>query len=263
MKKTTVAAIPALALVLAATTAGAGDERLVASARGVLARYGGALVTVRLTAKVRNVYQGREQSGRESTSEISGVTLSPSGLTVVSHSSGDPSGPSSSRGGGPDVDITDTKLVLQDGRELAARFVLRDRDLDLAFVMPEEQGLTLPYVPFEDAAALQPLDDVIHIYLLGKMHNREVAVALGKVQAVLTKPRRLAAVDLLTGLRSLGCPAFNAAGQVVGLVVMKRAPDQAGGYGGLRDTLDALQPVIMPAETIRELAAQAAKPATP
>jgi S1-C subfamily serine protease len=253
-------------LVMLGVAAGASaDERaLVAAARAVLAKHQDALVTVRLTAKVRRVYQGQERAGRETTSEISGTVLTPSGLTVVSAASGDPSGPGASGGAGSETDITDTKLVLRDGRELAARFVLRDRDLDLAFVMPEEQGLSLPYVAFDAGATLAPLDDIIHIYPLGKAHGREVAVALGMVQAVLTKPRRLMAVDLVTGLRSMGCPAFSATGQIVGLVVLKPAGEQAASGEGLRAMLDLIQPVIVPAETVRELAQQAsAKPSQP
>jgi hypothetical protein len=81
------------------------------------------------------------------------------------------------------------------------------------------------------------------------------------VQAVLTKPRRLMAVDLVTGLRSMGCPAFSATGQIVGLVVLKPAGEQAASGEGLRAMLDLIQPVIVPAETVRELAQQAsAKP---
>jgi S1-C subfamily serine protease len=210
------------------------------------------------------VPEGQERSGRESTSEISGTVISPSGLTVVSASSGDPSGPGGARRPGIETDITDTKLVLRDGRELPARYVLRDRDLDLAFVMPDEQGLSLPYVPFASGAPLAALDDVIHIYPLGKAHGREAAVALGRVHAVLTKPRRLMAVDLVTGLRSIGCPAFNAAGQVAGLVALKPAGEGGSAAEGLRDMLDMLQPVIVPAETVAELAKQAsAKPAQP
>jgi S1-C subfamily serine protease len=249
------------ALLLATTASAAADQGLVTTARSVLAKYKGALVTVRLTVKVRMVYQGKEQGSRESTSEISGTVLTPAGLTVVSNASGDPSGPV--RSGRPDFqsDVTDVKLVLQDGREVAAKFVLRDRDLDLAFLQPEEPGLSLPYVAFERSVPVQPLDDLIQLSLLGKSNNREVAVSLDKVQAVLTKPRTLLAIDLVDGLRSLGCPAFDAKGQPVGLVVMKPSAEGEPPPEGLRDMLDLMQPVVIPADTVQELAAQAqAKP---
>jgi hypothetical protein len=245
------------ALLVATAASAAGEQGLVATARGVLAKYRGALVTVRLTVKVRMVYQGKEQGARESTSEISGTVLTPAGLTVVSESSGDPSGPSRSARRDFESDVTDVKLVLQDGREVAAKFVLRDRDLDLAFILPEETGLKLAYVPFERGVPAQPLDDLIQLSLLGKAHNREVAVSLGKVQAVLTKPRTLLAIDLVNGLRSLGCPAFDAKGEPVGLVVLKPSPEGAPSPEGLRDMLDLMQPVVIPADAVRELAAQA------
>ena len=252
------AAVTAGCALLAATAASAaGEQDLEAVARGVLAKYRGALVTVRLTVKVRMVFQGKEQGSRESTSEISGTVLTPAGLTVVSESSSDPGGPSRSSRRDFESDVTDVKLVLQDGREVAAQFVLRDRDLDLAFVLPSEAGLKLPYVPFEHDASVQPLDDLIQLSLLGKAHNREVAVSIGKVQAVLTKPRTLLAIDLVNGLRSLGCPAFSAKGEPVGLVVLKPAPEGSASPEGLRDMLDLMQPFVIPAADVRELAAQA------
>jgi hypothetical protein len=247
----------ACALLAATPVLAVGDEALVAAARAVLEKHKAALVTVRQTVKTRMVYQGKEQTARESTSEISGTVITPAGLTVVSDSSGDPSGPSRGGSASIETDVTDVKLVFQDGREIPARFVLRDRDLDLAFVMPEEPAANLSFIAFDADVSEKPLDDVIYLSLLGKAHNREVAVALGKVHAVLTKPRTLLAVDLVDGLRSLGCPAFSATGQVLGLVVLKPSTDQTSSPEGLRDMLDMLQPVLVLAETVKELAAQA------
>ena len=48
-----------------------------------------------------------------------------------------------------DIDTTDVKLLLEDGREIPARFVLRDHDLDLAFVLPGASDLKLPYISLD------------------------------------------------------------------------------------------------------------------
>ncbi len=257
MRRTIWAAAAAGVLLAAAPLLAAGDEALVATARSVLEKNQAALVTVRQTVKIHMVYQGKEQAARESTSELAGTVLTPAGLTVVSDSSGEPSGSPRGANSAVDTEVTDVKLVFQDGREIPAHFVLRDRDLDLAFVMPEDPATNLAFVPFTSDVSAKPLDDVIFLSLLGKNNNREVAVALGKVQAVLTKPRTLLAVDFLHGLRSLGCPAFSATGQVLGLVVLKPSADQTSTAESLRDMLDLMQPVVISTETVKELAAQA------
>jgi hypothetical protein len=91
-------------------------------------------------------------------------------------------------------------------------------------------------------------------------------VSFGYVEAVIDKPRT---VYLMAGAamgRGLGTPVFDLAGRFVGLMVMKNTPVKTGG-GGMASALmagmgggDALgmQPVILPADDIREVAKQAA-----
>ncbi|MCU0241046.1 MAG: serine protease [Vicinamibacteria bacterium] len=242
----------------------AAEENVQTIASGLIAQHREALVTVRLTAKMRAVYQGRQQTGPESTIEISGTVISPSGLTVVSDVSGSPSGPF--QGGGEargiETETSDTKIVLRDGRELPAKFVLRDRDLDLAFVLPDEKGLNLPALTLGKAPTLGPLDDLIFLYALGKVHNREIAVSLSRVRAIVRKPRTFVLADFITSLQALGCPVFNTKGELVGVTVMRRPPSAAGAPESLRDVLDLMSAVVLQAEDIREVAQQAEKAAT-
>jgi S1-C subfamily serine protease len=204
------------------------------------------------------VFQGREGQSRQMTMEIAGTLVKPSGLTVVSNFSSNPGDLAPSREEGPklEAEITDAKLILHDGRELAAKVVLRDQDLDLAFLMPDEKGLALPYVPLEKAKVPEVLDDIIFLYPLGKSLNREVAVAFGKVRAVTRRPRVFIVSDLLNGIQSLGCPVFGADGQPVGLVVLRRPAVTPNG-GGVRDFLDIMNPVVLTAEDVQQVAAQA------
>ncbi len=255
-----------LACVAAVTLVGGGgaradEARTRAAARVVLAKYAEAVITVRLTVKSRIVFEGREGTSRQTTMEIAGTVVQPSGLTVVSHFSSNPSDLFPSREGGPkaETETIDVKLVLRDGRELPAKFVLRDEDLDLAFLTPIEQGLTLPHVGLEKGQLPEPLDDLVFLYPLGKSLNREVAIAIGKVRAVARKPRIFIVSDFLNGFQSLGCPVFNDAGRAVGLVVLRRAPAPPTG-GSFRDVLEVLNPVVLTAEDVLQVAVQAITP---
>jgi S1-C subfamily serine protease len=244
----------------AAAQAGAPPD-VRAGARRALARYGPAVVTVRVVIKRRFISQGRERGSVDSQLELAGTTLTPGGLTVVSDATTNPSaltpaGDSETR---LDTETTDVKLLLRDGRELPARFVLRDKDLDLAFLVPDEAGLALPYLDLaaEPGPVPEPLDEIVYIFPLSRSLGREPGVAVDRVRGVTRKPRTFLASDLVVGMQTLGCPVFDAAGRPVGLSVMRRAARTPSAGGGFRDVFDAFTPVVLTADDVQTVARQA------
>lgn len=232
------------------------------TARAVLQRHAESLVTVRLVLKRRFIAQGRERGSADTPLELAGTLLTPQGLTVVSDASTNPSVIGTTPGDAEnrvDVDTSDVKIVLRDGRELPARVVLRDQDLDLAFLLPKEAGLKLPALDLEAQAAPvpAPLDELVFLYPMARSLNREVGVALERVRAVTKKPRTFVASDTFLGMQSLGCPVFDARGRVVGLSVVRRAPRTQPGSGGLRDFFELLTPVVLTSADVRDVARQA------
>jgi len=232
------------------------------TAKSVLSAKAEAVVTVQLVVKRRYVVQGREQGSADQKIEIAGTTLQPDGLTVVSDFTSNPAGLFSSedREGGPkvDTDTTDVKIVLKDGREIPSRFVLRDRDLDLAFVMPEEKGLSLPSLTLEKGLVPEPLDDLVLLYRLGRSMNREAAATVATVHSVVKKPRTFLVPGFIEGLQSLGCPAFDSKGRAVGLVVLRRYPAPPQPQSSFRDFVDMMNPVVLTAADVLDVATQAA-----
>lgn len=235
------------------------DVRL--AARRALERYGPAVVTVRVVLKRRLIAQGRERGSAESQLEVAGTTLTAAGLTVVSDVTTNPSALSASDDQDTrlDTETTDVKILLRDGRELPARFVLRDADLDLAFLVPEEAGLKLPFLDLSsDTAALpEALDDLIYLYPLARSLGRETGVVLDRVRGVSRKPRTFVASEIVLGMQSLGCPVFDGAGRALGLSVMRRAPRTSSAGGGFRDVFDAFTPVVVTAADVQGVARQA------
>lgn len=247
-----------------ALPAAADDTKLRDSAKATLQQYGPTIVTVKVVLKRRYIAQGRERGSNETPMELSGTVLTPGGLTVVSDATTNPSALSPMAPDADsrvDTDTTDVKLVLKDGREIPARFVLRDQDLDLAFLLPDEKGLTLPYLDLKALAAPvpAPLDDLVFLFPMAKSLNRETGVALERVRAVSRKPRTFVASDMFLGMQSLGCPVFDASGKAVGLVVVRRAPRVGQPSGGFRDVFDAFTPVVLTAADVLDLADQALK----
>ena len=142
MRKT--AAIVAACTTLLATPIAAQDGR--AAARGVVARWQDAVVNVRVVLKMRMSMAGREMQASDDPVDTVGTVIDPSGLTVLSLGSLNPGAMMSklmgqgTNNGEPSVEITseptDVKIRFSNGRELPAKIVLRDEDLDLAFLRP-------------------------------------------------------------------------------------------------------------------------------
>ena len=235
-------------------------EPLREAARQAVARHGASIVTVRLTVKTRMVYQGREHPGPEQTMEIGGTVVGPKGLTAVSDFSSNPAGIFAGSAGGPSVETetTDVRIVLADGSELPARIVLRDEGLDLAFLAPNDPAASLAPVALEPAAEPSLLDPLAVLYPLGRGLGRGTAAALTEVRAVVRKPRTFLVLGYFEGLQALGCPAFDARGRAVGLVVIRRGAGAAAPSGGMKQAMDAVSPVVLTAADVLEVAAQAA-----
>jgi hypothetical protein len=250
-----------LALGLAAADPAA-EPQARDTAKRVLSTKADAVVTVQLVVKRRYVVQGREQGSADQKIEIAGTTLRSDGLTVVSDFTTNPAAlfTSEDREGGPkvDTDTTDVKIVLKDGREIPSRFVLRDRDLDLAFLMPVEKGLQLQSLTLEEGPLPEPLDDLVLLYRLGRSMNREAAATVATVHSVVRKPRTFLVPGFIEGLQSLGCPAFDTKGRAVGLVVLRRYPAPPQPQSSFRDFVDMMNPVVLTAADVLDVADQAA-----
>jgi S1-C subfamily serine protease len=227
------------------------DER--AAARAIVARRADDVVVVLATIKVRLNVSGREQTSDQAT-QTNATILDPSGLAVMSLQQIQPDEAMTrlySRqvpsGGHVEVstDIADMRMHLADGRELAAKLVLRDEDLDLAFIRPTEP-LASP-LPFVDAASARPqlLDALTLVRRTGEPTAWAPAAAFATVELVIDKPRTYYQVVILGG-GGPGCPLFDAAGHFIGVLVMRDTGTRGTGALG-----------VLPADDIRDVAKQA------
>jgi hypothetical protein len=262
-------AIVALALFASPVAPQSADER--AAAREIVRKWQDTIVNIRIVLKTRVSVGGREMQSSEDTVESVATVIDPSGLAVMSLSALNPGGMMNrimGEGGGAQEERfrmtsepTDVKYRLTDGRELAAKVVLRDEDLDLAFVRPTEK----PAKPFaalalEDEGRPTPLEPVVVVYRLGRVGGWGPAASMQYIQAIIERPRTMYVGGSDSGFGgNIGTPAFLLNGKLAGFLVLRSISagrpgmfSMMGGSEGL-----GLLPVILPASDVREVAKQA------
>jgi S1-C subfamily serine protease len=266
--------------VLAVAVAGPGRADDVGTAgRELLAKHQAAVVTVKLAIK-QSMSMGGRDSKSESKMETTGTVIDPSGLTVVSLATTDPTSAMkdayvkalTARGGDAsqlkmESELTDVKILQADDTEISAQVVLRDKDLDLAYLRPSEKpAKPLPFIDLAQAGKAAVLDEVFVLNRLGKSANRVPALSVGRIEAVVEKPRTFYMLGQAMWGYALGAPVFARDGKLVGILFLRTVntqTDTTSGFmfGNLNQW--GMIPIVLPVADIVPGAKQAleAKPA--
>jgi S1-C subfamily serine protease len=155
--------------------------------------------------------------------------------------------------------LTEIKLLLADGTEIPAQIVLRDKDLDLAFVRPlEAVEKPLASVEMKAGDGAQILDPVVVIGRTGRAAGRVSSVNVDRIHAIIERPRKLYMIGSGDGGAGLGAPAFSIDGAPLGLLVMRTIKiSGAQSFSLTGGMTDNFIPVIVPCAEIAKAAAQA------
>ena len=242
--------VPLLLAVTLAVSARA--DETTEKGRDIFKKNQHAVVTVSVVQKMGA--SGRS-AAREAKQEVTGTVVDPSGLTVVALSSCDPAElyRRMSEDYKTEIEVSDVKILMEDGSEIPAEIVLRDKDLDLAFIRPKTKPASpMAAVDLTKSAHAQTLDELVTLNRLKRAAGRAFSASFERISAVVQKPRTFYIPDNTATETALGSPAFALDGGVVGLIVMRAVSAQ--GSSNARDCMIA---IILPAEDIAKAAAQA------
>lgn len=267
MKRCPLAALVIALVTLNAAVAPAAEEdretKLTHTARQLLADRSNAVVFVTAVLKIspQGSLAGMMGGERDQQVELLGTMIDKSGLTLVSWAALDPTtamqGAKVTVGGQQHTielktEVTEVRIRLADGTEVRSRLLLKDEELDLAFIAPEARTdeATLAKMAWVDLAASADkadiLDIVIHIGRLGKDLNFESTLTVSRIYAVVTKPRTF---YLAAGAQ--GTPVFTDAGKLLGFTVARRGALRPG------QTQRPVSAVVLPVADVRDGASQA------
>lgn len=252
MNRLRLAAIALTAVSLVVCAARAATEAEAAAGRALVKRYADAIVGVEMVVTLKIKQGDREAPPQERRVDVNGTVISSSGLTVTSLAAVDPqSAFEAMRAAGQRVelvgaDFKEVKLRLADGTEVPARFVLKDSDLDLAFIAPDTAAdatkREFPFVDLNQGTTAEIYGSFYYIARAPKAMQRVPLSRLTAVLGVIEKPRR---VYLMTD-QGIGTPVFDGAGKILGITFQYFANNRPAGF------------VVLPAEDIAEMAKQAA-----
>lgn len=230
------------------------SDGLADAGKKIYDRSQNAVVIVQITTKSTASFDGRSPMSHEDKSDATGVIIDPSGLLVMALSETSLEGMMSQVVGdgedGPKIssDITDMKVFMSDGKQIAYKIVLRDKDLDLAFLRPAKTP-SAPFVSIDLTKASKPalLDELVFLDRLSIVASRGLGAFPARINAIVQKPRTF----YVSGASGLGAPVFTLDGNIVGIVVLRGMPGVKTSRG------PAVMPIIIPAGDVLDAAKQA------
>ena len=246
----------ALALLLAGVLCPGRADEVAEKGREIFKQHQHAVVTVQVVLKVSYPGAGKSAENRQ---DLTGTVIDPSGLTVLALSACDPTEMyqrmMAAEASKLEMEVTDIKILLQDGTEIPSEIVLRDKDLDLAFVRPKAKPASpMAALDLAKSTPAQLLDQVVTLNRLNSAAGRAYAASVERVSAVMQKPRTFYIPDSTMTSTTLGSPAFALDGKIVGVMVMRAVSAKGGGSRNYRDSMTT---IILPAEDILKAAKQA------
>lgn len=219
--------------------------------RNLLAEQSDSVSWVSITVRIEMSAGGRSFPPSERKLEALGTVLAEDGLIVLSLNEVDPTDSILSRMRAPadiNVNYTEVLILRPDGREIEADFLLKDEDLDLAFIKPHTKNPDIiengpfKYIAYNasQTPVIQTLDEVVSLGKLGRNLYRKSTLQRGCVNAVIERPRDYYVIENVTP----GTPVFDQSGLWIGITAFRKEGGKPSGV------------ITVPAKDVMDIAKQ-------
>jgi len=232
----------------------------IASARKILSARQDSVLWISAVCKMSFSAEGGSDDpvnipDQERKVECLGTVIGTNGMMVTALSSIDPSKEVSGRevrtaSGTVRIEassvLKEVRIVLPDGVEVPADVVMKDVDLDLAFLLAradakEFKEAVFKAVDLKDSAPVSIADEVVSIARADEVLSRQPVVFNGQVNVLVKKPREF----IRASSAGVGTPTFDLEGKLVGIGVVRSSKEKRS------------MVVLLPAADIEEIAEQA------
>ena len=244
--------LPALLLINPASNLWADEKTSPVSIwKELLEKKSDSVTWVSVTVRIEVSSGGRSVHPSDRKLESHGTVIGKDGLIVLSLNQVDPTDSILARMRSPgnvNVNYTEVLILLEDGSEVPANFLLKDEDLDLAFIRPlstdsndsgPKEFLAVEYNASE-TPNIDTLDEVVSLGKLGRNLYRKSTLQRGWINAVIDKPRDYLVVENVTP----GTPVFDRHGKWIGVTVFRKEGGRPSGV------------ITVPASDVMEIARQ-------
>lgn len=232
------------------------EDSVAKQGRELIETYQNVLVHVEGVATITATVTGQGANKQDVPFVVQGTVLTGDGLILASYNSMDGTYINSSlkmmqATGMIEVEqsgtISNLKVRYPDGKELPAKMILKDRDMDLAFIVPVKKVSDQKHLDTSKPGKAQIFDQVISLSRGLSVDKYIPLLSTSRIMGIMERPY----IQYLASV-SAGTPVFSADGKIVGFGVIRTDVNSKMNGGQM------VQPrvAILPVEEVMDLVKQ-------
>lgn len=204
-------------------------DAITKAGQGIIKNYADSIAHIEGTFKVTAKIPGMGSQKHDSTIDTLATIVNSSGLVVTSYSMLDavyltPSVEQMGQNGPMTIklsgEIGEIRIRYADGTKVPAKVVLKDPEMDLAFLMPTEKISAQKGLDKAPSAEADIFEQIIALKQASALAKYQPTLQIGRIAGILKKPQKL----YITEDFGAGLPVFSVGGKLLGISLTRGEP---------------------------------------